>query len=436
MRKYLCILIFIVSSFLFSQKAFADERIKEVGKTEEGSFIYSFEDYGTFTTNLEEGKVSEVGFLEWDDSLSISLSKDGKSVALDESGLIFENGNYLMLIYSKKSNEYATFSFSIANELGIEQGEEGQEGTQDTQAVPDDDDLSGVLSSFDFSGLEGMLGITDESQYSVGTVECSFSKELNAFETKYEGESVFVSDVPEGIIASTSVYVKPAKGVSGYLYVNGEMELIESSGVYTEPGKYDILVYKSKAGDALTELHFTFEIIPKTVNKIEQVIAPKGYKISKATYNDGELSFDKKSVLTAEDGKYRINFVNEDNKNVGYELTFVKDTKAPEITFTKDVSSGAVKAPVSYSFDEKDGTVEVIRDGKRLNVPADKEIYEGGNYVFLITDEAGNVGEYSFFMKTKYVFSYKDLFIFLGVFAFFVLIYVFFLRKTDDYGVK
>lgn len=435
MRKYLCVLILIVSSFLFSQRAFADGRIKEVGKTEEGSFIYSFEDYGTFTTNLEEGKISEVGFLEWEDSLSISLSKDGKSVALDESGLIFENGNYLMLIYSKKSNEYATFSFSIVNELGIEQGE-GQAGTEESQDASGDDDLSGALSSFDFSSLEGMLGITDESQYSIGTVECTFSKELNSFETKYEDETIFVSDVPEGIIASTSVYVKPAKGVSGYLYVNGEMELIESSGVYTEPGKYDILVYKSKPGDSLAELHFTFEIIPKMVNNIEQVIAPKGYKISKAAYNDGELSFDKQSVLTAEDGKYRICFVNEGNKDVGYELTFVKDTKAPEITFTKDVSSGAVKAPLAYSFDEKDGAVEVIRDGKHLNLPAGKEIYEGGNYVFLITDEAGNVGEYSFFMKTKYVFSYKDLFIFLGVFAFFVLIYVFFLRKTDDYGVK
>ena len=92
MRKCLCILVLIVSSFLFSKEAVADERIKEVGKTEEGTFIYSFEDYGTFTTNLEEGKISEVGYLEWDDSLTVSISKDGKNVALDESGLIFENG--------------------------------------------------------------------------------------------------------------------------------------------------------------------------------------------------------------------------------------------------------------------------------------------------------------------------------------------------------
>lgn len=437
MRKCLCILVLIVSSFLFSKEAVADERIKEVGKTEEGTFIYSFEDYGTFTTNLEEGKISEVGYLEWDDSLTVSISKDGKNVALDESGLIFENGNYLLLIFSKTGNEYATFSFSIENELGVTQEETKAEEKSEVEGKePEKDDLSDAFSSFDFSTLEDMLNVNDESQYEVGKIDCDYSDELKAFETSYNGENLIVSDIPEGAITSKEVYVKPVKGISAYLYLNGEMELVDSSGVYSEPGKYDILVFKSKPGEGMAELHFTFEIVPKMVNDIEQIVAPDGYIISKATYNGGELNFDKQSVLIGEDGEYRLFFVSRKNKDVGYELSFIKDTKAPEIMFSKDVSNGSVKAPLSYSFDEKDGTIEVIRDGERLNIPANKDIYNGGNYVFLITDEAGNVGEYSFFLKTKYVFSYKEFFIYFGILAFFVLIYVFFLKKTDNYGVK
>lgn len=450
MRKMLFAIILVVAPFLFTVSSFADERIKQTGTDSEGSFIYDFEDYGSFRTNLEEGKTFEVGFVEWDDSLLISLNKDGVSYQIDDTGLIFENGSYLMLVFAKGTSEYATFSFSISNDLFT--GEEGRttegeseepvEGENDAKTSASDvleesksesvSELDAMLDNFDLGGLESLLLEYQDGEEIDGELECRYSKEKNGFVYSYEDEDFFLSNVPNGAMSSEGVMVKPIEDTGFYLYINEELTFTESSGLYEEPGDYDFVIFRNKKEGGLIQFHFRFSIIYGCQKDIESVPAPDNFDIEKVTCNGEICEVGDSFVDTKEEGIYNIFFVSKEDKNSRYMLSFTKDCTPPVINFSKDVNQKKVRAPLTFTYTERNVTLDIKRNNMETVVEENVPINASGNYEFTITDEAGNSTHYSFYLRPYYRGYFPTgVYILLGVFIVLVVAYTM-LDKQDN----
>lgn len=444
------LLVLILSSFLFPVTAFADESVSLAGKDEEGSYIYSFKDYGTFKSNLSEGETAEVGFIEYDDSLTVSVMKDGKPYEI-EDGIFYENGNYVVFIYAGENNEYATFSFSIENNIFAGAGEDNSENKKEKEAEKeetvdlnsisvDDMDLGveGFGENFDiesFGDISSLLRNYGESDNKQEKFDFGYSTELNEIVYSYNGTEYFSSDVPNRALVTGEVHVATVNpDFSYYYYYNDEIDFASEDAVYTEPGKYDFVVYVNLPEGGMGELHFGFTIMGEVTKDLSVVTAPEGFYIKKLTRDGFAIEASEEKAEIDVDGFYQAVFASRENRGLSYNLSFRKDTVPPTLTFSEDIYAKKVKAPIRYTIDEEGATVKAKMGGYAINIPEDTDINTRGQYSFIVTDEAGNVTEYYFYLTASYKFGVQG-WIFVGVFVLVVGVYLVLVRIGSKYGV-
>ena len=102
--------------------------------------------------------------------------------------------------------------------------------------------------------------------------------------------------------------------------------------------------------------------------------------------NYGDLMLDKSGV-------YEI-AVTVNGKD--YTFTVKVDATAPALTLTGVENSGSTKGGVILSDPTEKATVEVYRDGEKVEYELGDELTEVGQYRVVLTDELGNSTEYAF----------------------------------------
>ena len=75
------------------------------------------------------------------------------------------------------------------------------------------------------------------------------------------------------------------------------------------------------------------------------------------------------------------------DKNFGLKL--VIDHTPPQVVF-EGVENGEARGPVKITGLEKSDTIELTRDGKKVSFSLDNTLRSPGDYVAIITDDAGN----------------------------------------------
>ena len=86
---------------------------------------------------------------------------------------------------------------------------------------------------------------------------------------------------------------------------------------------------------------------------------------------------------------------------------------------------------MTYTCSEPGAKVTLIVDGTNMSLPENTEIYNSGRYTFRVSDEAGNVREYTFYTKARYKLFSKGMIILLLVFLGMVGVYMASVRHGD-----
>lgn len=81
------------------------------------------------------------------------------------------------------------------------------------------------------------------------------------------------------------------------------------------------------------------------------------------------------------------------------EVTFTIDKTAATLVLNGVENGGSTKKTVSFSDLSETATVVVIKDGEIIEYNLGDELNEAGRYAITVTDESGNVSEYSFEIK-------------------------------------
>ena len=440
-RRLLLAMVLVLSSFLMPVNSYADEKLTFAGQDDEGSYVYDFKEYGSFTTSIKDGETAEVAYVETKDPLNITVMKDGAYYESDDF-VFYENGNYVLMIYSENSEDFTTFSFKISNNIFKSESDsetETEDANEDDFSFDFSDDFSDEsMDSFDLSSIGDFSSLLNNfGGKDAGRMDFDFgySRELEEIVFSYEGKDYFVADVPNNACVTGDVHVaKTSSNFNFYYYYNDEVDFSKDDAIYSEPGTYDFVVYVSLKDGGMGEFHYGFTIMEECVNDIDKIVTPEGFELKKATRDGFDLKTSGDFVSTDEDGYYSFTYVCKGYRGLSYNLSFTKDTVPPELIFSEDINAKKIRTPLSYSLKEPDCTVKIQKDGYELNVGPDTPIYTGGYFFFTVTDKAGNSNTYSFYARTTYTVGKEGL-ILAGIFVVLVAIYMFLVRRASKYGV-
>lgn len=278
---------------------------------------------------------------------------------------------------------------ALADQLFSESGESGEAGEEDNAETAagnlDETQESaadqGEDSSREGSGQESDSGQEDREASGRSQV---YLEDEKMYLVTLENGFTFRSSVPEGMLINQSVAIYPGEGE--YTLYRGEEEV--SLNERQETAEYGS--YRLVSGD----YEFTFEINNTYVNR-DTFTAPKGTRISTASFNGNSLDTGEGRILTMEaDGSYLVTLKGDYGEILEVELN--RDTEPPAV----EVRIEGQTAQISYASKDL-ASVTLSKNGGEPREFNGFTITETGNYILTVTDRAGNQTLKEFSLRYK-----------------------------------
>ena len=220
-------------------------------------------------------------------------------------------------------------------------------------------------------------------------------------------EEYFSSSIPNGMLTTRPVTFLPMKNARTTVYRSGMKITPAEDGVYGQPGNYRINLLVLPGGgqngdSSLYEIDFYFSIIPEVSSQVSLLTAPEGFYIDRLEQDQTALKPENpRWHFLSRDGAYRVRFVHEKLDGMTFETAFVRDTKAPLLSFDPAPDRYAMNRTVHVAVDDPAAAVEMYYNGKPVSmVLSTLEI--GGNYQYRLTDSAGNERYYAIKMADRF----------------------------------
>lgn len=244
-----------------------------------------------------------------------------------------------------------------------------------------------VVDSFSGDVLSGSYDDNSAIE-GVGVVSVSSNCGFNRSTGKYvftSSNNTLSSNVCSGQYTQDEVYISSNADAGFVLYNNDESTQIDGDIYIKTPGKYLVR-------DKLDKTVMEFTVLSKINNDIYSYQVPVVYRVSAFTLNGDNVAFSSNSVDFDEEGQYEVSLYNKITEKTET-LYFLVDRTAPELELI-GVTEGEAWQAVSFGELEEDSSLEVYRDGTKIDLAEEYET--AGEYKVVYTDAAGNTNEISF----------------------------------------
>ena len=203
------------------------------------------------------------------------------------------------------------------------------------------------------------------------------------------------SSAADGMVTNGPVTIYTASEASIAVHRDGE-QLGGRIQSLKDPGEY---VVSTQSGSDLTRL-FSFIIVGKTTNGLQQFLVPDGFYMTGATLDGAECYYTRYGLEMAAEGDYHLTYICPASDRE-FSLDVTIDRTAPELTFSGKINDeNQVRSALSFTGVEEGGTVTVIRDSAILTARPDTEgvytLKDSGLYTIRDYDAAGNMTEYQY----------------------------------------
>jgi len=207
---------------------------------------------------------------------------------------------------------------------------------------------------------------------------------------------------PNGTITGNPITIYPASEVAAVVTKDGKSSSIFNTWRYSEPGNYRIkMIFYQFDEDQyensdIYEVNYYFTITDRVAGNFGAIPAPDGFEIIFAKRDGVPLTIENPACLFLEgDGRFEIRYQDIATRSIYSTTSFVRDTTAPFLTFSKDLGDGKVKGPISFQKENVEDRVYLYYDGYTSEAIV-AELTAAGTYGLEVVDLAGNKRMYTF----------------------------------------
>ena len=208
----------------------------------------------------------------------------------------------------------------------------------------------------------------------------------------------------DGMITDKPVTLTTGGNGSIVVYQNGS-EYTGTLSTIREKGDY--VVVSQQAGESSRVMAFT--IVGKTTNAVSVFTPPDGFYLTSVTRDGEEIYHDRYNARMETEGLYHVEYecIATD---VVYTLDTTIDRTPPELTFEGRINEEwQVRSALGFAGLEEGGSILLLRSGVQVEPEIKSDgtgtVYDSGNYVMQVFDEAGNMKEYRFVILTYFTVS-------------------------------
>lgn len=325
----------------------------------------------------------------WTDEAVVTLEKDGEIVAYESGNKLSEDGVY-KITFENFDGYTATYTFTIDTEkpeVVVSGAENGRIVNADVKATISEAGLTAELfkDGYSLGAYVSDTVISESGSYTLVVTDLANNKTEVSFEIdKFVDFAINVNE--NGI--SNSVTATANEDVSIVFTKDGEAAEYTLGDAITVPGKYT-LALTDKLGNK-TEI--SFEIVQPLVKEfIYNFDNTPGFE--KALVNGEEKRLNYGTLELFEDGTYEVGAV-VNGKTYNFVVTV--DETAPTLTLTGVENGGATKDAVVLSDMSETADMKVYKNNVEISYNLGDELTEEGVYKVVLTDDCGNVTEYTF----------------------------------------
>lgn len=344
------------------------------------------------TTN---GNVS-VSWEDGDVSKAVYSLNGGEEIPFENGALFDKEGSYVVKVIDELENEtMKTFSIDKTVDYSVTASDGKSIGGDATTS----DDV--IITANE----EAMVSIVKDGEtypYSFGDKLTEEGRYLITVEDAYGNKNSFVIvidktvgvdvNVCNGGITNEGVTISPNEKVTVVVTKDGKQYEYDPGETISEEGLYTATITDAY-GNSKT---LSFRIVsPEAKTSIDYELG-EGCEIVSVAKDGTEVEAHGNRIRFAEDGTYVVTFA-KDGKT--YSVTLRLDTTAPEITLNGVEDGGKADGIVTIDSMSEEGTIEVYKDGKKIDYELGQELKEYGSYEVVVTDKLGNSRTYSFTLK-------------------------------------
>ena len=220
------------------------------------------------------------------------------------------------------------------------------------------------------------------------------------------GEGTVRANVMDGMMVRESVWASPDKNVDLSLYCDGSRIEDPDWNSIRMPGDY---VVTAACGTVKDETVLSFSVLSEQTGRYAVYVAPKSFRIKKATLDKKKLKLKNKRLLPMElEGDYSIQCKSKKTGD-SYTVYVTVDHTPPVVEFSGiDEDGMARKGSVQITSYNKKDAIEVYHNGEKIDFRPEG-YYETGAYQFDVMDAAGNKTVYEFTILAYYGNSIRNL---------------------------
>ncbi len=216
-----------------------------------------------------------------------------------------------------------------------------------------------------------------------------YDREKSVYVYNVTGTTLLYSSVADKMIVQNAVGISADEGVDITIYRNGNAVENPDLAHISDSGSYTVEV--TVGGQKYQTIEFT--IVGSITCKLTGYSMPTGFRITEATLDGEEISYESGYVSMVNEGRYVIKYSCTRNK-LNYKLDVTVDTTAPTLALAELDSKNQARGPVSIADIEEGASMTITLDGKKIGYS--KELTESGEYQIVLMDSAGNITHYSF----------------------------------------
>lgn len=197
--------------------------------------------------------------------------------------------------------------------------------------------------------------------------------------------------VGNGVISNDDVIITAGEKINFIATKDGAQYQYDLGTAISDEGIYKFIVHDSYGNEKTV----SFQIVKGAKTKLDYKLGESVEIIS--ILRDGEeISIDGNRLNFTEDGTYKIVCISE-GEEYTFELTL--DTTAPTISLNGIEDGGKGNVTVTITDLSEEGTVEVYKDGERIEYNLGDELKDYGSYEVRVKDTLGNERIYNFTLK-------------------------------------